>query len=85
MNTLGKVAAKFSLYSTDGAFEALPSNGELKSQEAMQITIQFKPRFYGDHGAELIISYDTGEEISVALQGKVIENSCVFTKYSKKI
>lgn len=38
----------------------------------MQISIEFKPRFYGQHGCDLIISYDTGEEIYVALQGSGI-------------
>ena len=40
-------------------------------QEAMQVTIEFKPRFYGDHQCDLIICHDTGEEIYVSLQGKI--------------
>ena len=38
IRNIGSVDAKFSLYSTNDAFEAIPSSGELKSQQAMQIS-----------------------------------------------
>ena len=57
-----QIRARFNIFLYKNIFQV---------QEAMQVTIEFKPRFYGDHQCDLIICHDTGEEIYVSLQGKI--------------
>ncbi|XP_074644164.1 hydrocephalus-inducing protein homolog [Tubulanus polymorphus] len=68
VRNIGNREAKFSL-STDGPFCVSPENGILPVNESMQVTVEFKPMTVGDHGTDLILSYDTGEDIYIGMYG----------------
>ena len=44
-------------------FSVSPLNGVLGVNESMQITVEFKPTTVGDHQGDLVIRYDTGEDL----------------------
>jgi len=68
VRNVGTDVARFSL-ETDESFKVEPTFGELKIDEAMQITVEFQPTILGDSIGEMRINYDTGEEVFVSLQG----------------
>ena len=46
-----------------------PSIGTLAVNESMQVTVEFNPEKVGDHRRDLVIHYDSGEDVYVALYG----------------
>ena len=69
VRNVGNDVARFSLSSSSSIFEPVPNCAELKIQDAIQITIEFKPRLLMDYEQELKVSYDTGEEVYISLKG----------------
>ncbi|XP_062817752.1 hydrocephalus-inducing protein homolog isoform X1 [Anolis carolinensis] len=54
---------------TQRPFSVEPSTGTLGIKEAAQFTIDFQPEKSGNHCQDLVVHYDTGEDIHVALYG----------------
>ena len=46
-----------------------PSIGTLAINESVQVTVEFNPEKVGDHRRDLVIHYDSGEDVYVALYG----------------
>ncbi|MGH0168093.1 UNVERIFIED_CONTAM: hypothetical protein FKN15_053855 [Acipenser sinensis] len=46
-----------------------PSLGTLGVGETMQVTVDFLPKQTGDHSEDLVLHYDTGEDIYISLYG----------------
>jgi hypothetical protein len=44
-------------------FTVTPDNGFVPVGESIQINVEFKPTLVGDHSAELVLHYDTGDYI----------------------
>lgn len=42
-------------------FFVTPDIGTLAVKDSMQITVEFKPLFAGDHNGEICLVYDTGQ------------------------
>nr|XP_033799169.1 hydrocephalus-inducing protein homolog isoform X3 [Geotrypetes seraphini] len=72
VRNIGNREAKFCL-NTWRPFSAEPSVGTLGIGDSMQMTVEFKPQFIGDHCEDLIINYDTGDIIYVRLYGAAID------------
>ncbi|KAL5021171.1 hypothetical protein ScPMuIL_000326 [Solemya velum] len=64
----GDREAKFTL-STEKPFTVTPEVSTLAIQESLQVTTEFNPQKVGDHKGELVIHYDTGEDVYVHLYG----------------
>ncbi|XP_035827636.1 hydrocephalus-inducing protein [Aplysia californica] len=68
VRNIGSREAKFSL-KADESFSVTPDIGTLGVNDSIQVTVEFKPLRAGDHNGELLLTYDTGEEVSIALYG----------------
>ncbi|CAD5117498.1 DgyrCDS6267 [Dimorphilus gyrociliatus] len=65
----GKKSANFSL-TTEAPFSVSPTYSSLDVNESMQIEIYHKSNSIGDSEGELILSYDTGEELYICLKAQ---------------
>ncbi|XP_030060864.1 hydrocephalus-inducing protein homolog [Microcaecilia unicolor] len=72
VRNIGNREARFQL-NTCRPFSAEPSVGTLGIGNSMQMTVEFKPQYIGDHSEDLVINYDTGENIYVRLYGAAID------------
>ncbi|CAH2323836.1 Hypothetical predicted protein [Pelobates cultripes] len=68
VRNIGNREACFQLH-TQRPFSVDPVSGTLGVGESMQVTVNFHPQDLGDHVQDLIIHYDTGEDIRVSLYG----------------
>ncbi|XP_064641495.1 hydrocephalus-inducing protein-like isoform X2 [Lineus longissimus] len=68
VRNVGNREAKFSL-TVDKPFKVTPENGILPINESMQVTVEFKPTTVGDHQKDLLLHYDTGDDIFISLYG----------------
>ncbi|XP_035381538.1 hydrocephalus-inducing protein homolog [Electrophorus electricus] len=68
VRNIGNGRAKFQL-SIQSPFSVEPSVGTLGVGESMQMTIEFLPRTTGDHSQQLLLHYNTGEDVYVSLYG----------------
>ena len=62
-----------------------PEIATLAVQESMQITIEFFPDKVGDHKDDLIVHYDTGEDIFISLYGAAQDANVRLDKNSIRI
>ncbi|KAI5620965.1 hydrocephalus-inducing protein-like, partial [Silurus asotus] len=68
VRNIGKGDAKFQL-STEKPFSVEPSVGTLTVGESMQVTVDFLPKTTGDHSQQLLLHYNTGEDVYISLYG----------------
>ncbi|MGH0142284.1 UNVERIFIED_CONTAM: hypothetical protein FKN15_002866 [Acipenser sinensis] len=68
VRNIGNSEARFTL-STQSPFCVEPSLGTLGVGETMQVTVDFLPKQTGDHSEDLVLHYDTGEDIFISLYG----------------
>nr|XP_057932234.1 hydrocephalus-inducing protein homolog isoform X2 [Doryrhamphus excisus] len=72
VRNLGNRIAIFKLH-TESPFSVTPSCGSLDVGESMQVTVAFNPMTLGDHRQDLLLHYDTGEDVRISLQGSCEE------------
>ena len=51
----------------------------------MQVDIHFTPRAVGDHGGELVVRYESGEEVGVGLYGGAVDSNVRLDRGSVKM
>ncbi|KAG2469946.1 HYDIN protein, partial [Polypterus senegalus] len=68
VRNIGNREARFTL-STQSPFSVDPVMATLGIGDSMQVTVEFLPKWNGDHSEDLILHYDTGEDIYIALYG----------------
>ncbi|XP_069073573.1 hydrocephalus-inducing protein homolog [Pleurodeles waltl] len=68
IRNIGKREARFEL-DVPSPFSVEPSVGTLAIAESMQVTVAFQAQEIGDHSEDLVVHYDTGENIHVRLYG----------------
>ncbi|XP_078527074.1 hydrocephalus-inducing protein homolog isoform X2 [Lissotriton helveticus] len=68
IRNIGKREARFEL-DVPSPFSVEPSVGTLAIAESMQVTVAFQAQQIGDHSEDLVVHYDTGEDIYVRLYG----------------
>ncbi|XP_077566662.1 hydrocephalus-inducing protein homolog isoform X1 [Stigmatopora nigra] len=68
VRNLGDRVAIFRLH-TKSPFSVTPSSGTLGVGESMQVTVAFSPITPGDHFQDLLLHYDTGEDVNISLHG----------------
>ncbi|KAM4614098.1 hydrocephalus-inducing protein homolog [Discoglossus pictus] len=68
VRNIGNREAHFELI-TESPFSVDPVSGSLEIGESMQIFVDFQPREEGDHIQDMIIRYDTGEDVYMSLYG----------------
>ena len=62
-----------------------PEIGTLAVQDSMQVSIDFVPDKVGDHRCDLVIHYDTGEDIFISLYGAAQDANVRLDKNSLRI
>ncbi|XP_051916753.1 hydrocephalus-inducing protein homolog isoform X2 [Hippocampus zosterae] len=72
VRNLGDRIAIFKLQ-TQSPFSVTPFSGTLDIGESMQITVAFNPMTAGDHRQDLLLHYDTGEDVHISLHGSCVE------------
>ncbi|XP_015224105.2 hydrocephalus-inducing protein homolog isoform X3 [Lepisosteus oculatus] len=68
VRNIGNNEARFQL-STESPFSVEPHLGTLGIGESTQFTVSFFPKTVGDHSQDLVLHYDTGEDIYISLYG----------------
>ncbi|XP_053255366.1 hydrocephalus-inducing protein homolog [Podarcis raffonei] len=68
VRNIGNREARYQI-TTQRPFSIEPSIGTLGIQETTQFTIDFHPQKSGNHCEDLVVHYDTGEDIHVGLYG----------------
>ncbi|CAM5150043.1 unnamed protein product [Eretmochelys imbricata] len=71
--------------SLQSPFSVEPCIGTLGVGETMQLTVEFQPLEIGDHSKDLIVHYDTGEDIHISLYGAAIDVNVRLDKNSLMI
>ena len=66
-------------------FSVSPDNGVIGVNESIQVTVDIKPMTCGDHGAELLLHYDTGEDVYISLYGAAQDANVRLDKNSIRI
>ncbi|XP_019628796.1 PREDICTED: hydrocephalus-inducing protein homolog [Branchiostoma belcheri] len=66
-------------------FSVSPACGVLPVGESMQVTVEFTAPTTGDHVADLVLTYDTGEQIFVELHGVALNANVRLDKSSLRI
>ncbi|XP_068116429.1 hydrocephalus-inducing protein homolog [Hyperolius riggenbachi] len=84
VRNIGNRQACFQLL-TQRPFSVEPLSGTLEIAESMQVTLEFHPLEVGDHTGNLLICYDTGEEIHVSLYGAATDINVRLDKNSLTI
>ena len=62
-----------------------PSNGLIPVNDSLQIVIEFHPMTSGDHQSELMLHYDTGEDVFISLYGAAQDANVRLDKNSIRI
>eukprot|EP00794_Sanderia_malayensis_P018879 gene18879-20779_t len=84
VRNVGNRNAKFKLI-TEEPFTASPNSCALGIAEIIQVDITFKPLTTGDFESNMIISYDTGEEIYVTMYGNANDMNVRLDKNTIKL
>ncbi|XP_052230840.1 hydrocephalus-inducing protein-like isoform X4 [Dreissena polymorpha] len=80
----GNKEGKFTL-SCEKPFKVFPEIATLGMQDSMQVSVEFTPDKTGDHHSELVIHYDSGEDIYVKLYGAAQDANVRLDKNSVRI
>lgn len=62
-----------------------PEIGTLAVQESLQVSINFVPDKVGDHRSDLVVRYDTGEDIFISLYGAAQDANVRLDKNSLRV
>nr|XP_025038877.1 hydrocephalus-inducing protein-like [Pelodiscus sinensis] len=81
---IGNREARYRI-SLQSPFSVVPCIGTLGIGETMQLTIEFQPLEIGDHSKDLVVHYDTGEDIHVSLYGAAADVNVRLEKNSLMI
>ncbi|XP_035679087.1 LOW QUALITY PROTEIN: hydrocephalus-inducing protein homolog [Branchiostoma floridae] len=84
VRNIGNKDATFSL-AAQRPFSVSPSCGVLPVGESMQVTVEFTAPTTGDHVADLVLTYDTGEQVFVELHGVAVNANVRLDKSSLRI
>ncbi|XP_078688637.1 hydrocephalus-inducing protein-like [Branchiostoma floridae x Branchiostoma belcheri] len=84
VRNIGNKDATFSL-AAQRPFSVSPACGVLPVGESMQVTVEFTAPTTGDHVADLVLTYDTGEQIFVELHGVAVNANVRLDKSSLRI
>ncbi|KAK3085440.1 hypothetical protein FSP39_003318 [Pinctada imbricata] len=84
VRNIGNNEAKFTL-SAEKPFSVTPEIGTLPVNESMQVTVEFTPQKAGDHNSELVLHYDTGEDVLISLYGGAQDANVRLDKNSIRI
>uniref|UniRef100_H2XZ27 Hydin adenylate kinase-like domain-containing protein n=1 Tax=Ciona intestinalis TaxID=7719 RepID=H2XZ27_CIOIN len=84
VRNIGNKEAKCS-FLVDPPFSVSTSSGLLAVGDSMQVTVEFKAMKVGDHQKDLIIRYNTGEDVHVALYGASADSNVRLDKNSLRI
>ncbi|XP_063801928.1 hydrocephalus-inducing protein homolog isoform X2 [Pseudophryne corroboree] len=84
VRNIGNRQACFQLL-TQRPFSVAPVSGTLDAGDSMQVTLEFQPTEVGDHKQDLVIQYDTAEEIHVRLYGAAADINVRLDKNSLTI
>ncbi|XP_066569678.1 hydrocephalus-inducing protein homolog [Amia ocellicauda] len=68
VRNIGNSEARFRL-STESPFSVEAPIGTLGVGESMQVTVDFHPKTTGDYSRDLVLHFDTGEDIYISLYG----------------
>uniref|UniRef100_A0A8C3T1C3 HYDIN axonemal central pair apparatus protein n=1 Tax=Chelydra serpentina TaxID=8475 RepID=A0A8C3T1C3_CHESE len=71
--------------SLQSPFSVEPCIGTLGVGKTMQLTVEFQPLEIGDHSKDLIVHYDTGEDIHISLYGAATDVNVRLDKNSLTI
>ena len=66
-------------------FSVVPSTASLEVGAFMQVDVHFTPRTVGDHGGELVVRYESGEEVGVGLYGGAVDSNVRLDRGSVKM
>ncbi|XP_077975805.1 hydrocephalus-inducing protein homolog isoform X2 [Styela clava] len=84
VRNIGKIEAKFS-FETESPFSITPSSGSLAVGDSIQMFIEFKPSKIGDHQKDLVLCYDSGEQVHVTLYGAAVDANVRLDKNAIRI
>ncbi|XP_075692913.1 hydrocephalus-inducing protein homolog [Rhinoderma darwinii] len=84
VRNIGNREARFQLL-TQRPFCVEPVSGTLIVGTSMQVILEFQPLEVGDHKQELLIRYDTGEDVRVGLYGAAADMNVRLDKNSLTI
>ncbi|XP_048371298.1 hydrocephalus-inducing protein homolog [Sphaerodactylus townsendi] len=68
VRNIGNREARYQI-TTKSPFAVEPSTGTLGVEETTQFTVEFLPQETGNHSEDLVVHYDTGEDIHVHIYG----------------
>ena len=66
-------------------FTVTPEKGTLAVNDSIQITVEFQPLTVGDHSSELIVNFETGENLYINLYGAAGDANVRLDKNSIRI
>ncbi|XP_073515931.1 hydrocephalus-inducing protein homolog isoform X2 [Phyllobates terribilis] len=84
VRNIGNREARFQLL-TQRPFQVEPVSSVLDAGNSMQVSIEFQPMELGDHRHQMVIHYDTGEDLHVALYGAAADMNMRLDKNSLTI
>ncbi|XP_033625714.1 hydrocephalus-inducing protein homolog [Asterias rubens] len=84
VRNVGNREARFSLYVSE-PFLVHPDCGVLAVNESLQVEVTFKPNTVGDHNEDLVVSYDTAEDVFVTLYGAAVDANVRLDKNTVRI
>ncbi|KAM3920677.1 hydrocephalus-inducing protein homolog [Leptodactylus fuscus] len=84
VRNIGNREAQFQLQ-TQRPFSVEPVIGTLDVGNSMQVILEFQPLEVGDHKQELLIHYDTGEDVRISLYGAAADMNLRLDKNSLTI
>ncbi|XP_077145064.1 hydrocephalus-inducing protein homolog isoform X4 [Ranitomeya variabilis] len=84
VRNIGNREARFQLL-TQRPFQVEPVSAVLDTGICMQVTMEFQPMEVGDHRHHMVIHYDTGEDLHVALYGAAADMNMRLDKNSLTI
>ncbi|CAN2389289.1 axonemal central apparatus assembly [Pristimantis euphronides] len=84
VRNIGNREARFELL-TQRPFRVEPVSGTLDVGDSMQVVLEFQPLEVGDHTQELLIHYDTDEDVHVSLYGAAADMNVRLDKNSLTI
>uniref|UniRef100_A0A8C8S7Z5 HYDIN n=1 Tax=Pelusios castaneus TaxID=367368 RepID=A0A8C8S7Z5_9SAUR len=84
VRNIGNREARYRI-SLQSPFSVEPSIGTLGVGETTQLTVEFQPQETGNHSQDLIVHYDTGEDIHISLYGAATDVNIRLDKNSLMI
>lgn len=70
---MGEIPASFNITCSPG-FCASPTRGLINAHEYIQLGVKFVSDIVGDHRGRLVLTYETGERLTVNLEASTYES-----------